>query len=58
MSPELWSQFLKGQAPAMQGLMGNYLEQSRVMFLQMQEQMAKQAESLFPIVPGFTAPKR
>jgi polyhydroxyalkanoate synthesis repressor PhaR len=55
MNPELWAQFVNGQAPAMQGLMGNYLEQSKSMFLQMQEQMAKQAETLFP---GFTAPKR
>jgi len=58
MSPELWTQFLNGQAPVMQGLMGNYLEQSKQMFVQMQEQMAKQAESLFPAVPGFTPPKR
>jgi polyhydroxyalkanoate synthesis repressor PhaR len=55
MNPELWTQFLNGQAPAMQGLMGKYLEQSKNMFLQMQEQMAKQAETLFP---GFTNPRR
>jgi polyhydroxyalkanoate synthesis repressor PhaR len=55
MNPELWSQFLNGQAPVVQGLMGNYLEQSKTLFLQMQEQMAKQAESLFP---GFATPKR
>src|SRR5450755_4751164 len=42
-SPELWAQFLNGQAPGVQGLMGNYLEQSRKMFEQMQEQMAQQA---------------
>jgi polyhydroxyalkanoate synthesis repressor PhaR len=58
MSPELWTQFLNGQAPVMQGLMGNYLEQSKQMFVQMQEQMAKQAESLFPGIPGITPPKR
>ena len=58
LSPELWSQFLSGQAPVMQGLMGNYLEQSKNMFLQMQEQVAKQAETLFPGMPGFTPPKR
>ena len=58
LSPELWTQFLNGQAPAVQGLMGNYLEQSRNMFLQMQEQMAKQTESLFPGMPGFVPPKR
>ncbi|HEY9065553.1 MAG TPA: polyhydroxyalkanoate synthesis repressor PhaR [Burkholderiaceae bacterium] len=57
-SPELWTQFLNGQAPIVQGLMGNYLEQSRQMFLQMQDQMAKQAGALFPGVPGFTPPKR
>ena len=48
MSPELWTQFLAGQAPAVQGLMSNYLEQSKNMFTQMQEQMTKQAGSLFP----------
>lgn len=58
MSPELWTQFLNGQAPVVQGLMGNYLEQSKHMFVQMQEQMAKQAETLFPGMPGFIPPKR
>jgi polyhydroxyalkanoate synthesis repressor PhaR len=57
-TPELWTQFLNGQAPAVQGLMGNYMEQSRKMFLQMQEQMAKQAGALFPGMPGFMPPKR
>jgi len=57
-SPELWTQFLNGQAPAVQGLMGNYLEQSKAMFLKMQEQMAKQAETLFPGMPGFTPPPK
>mgnify|MGYP003433248819 CR=1 FL=1 len=58
LSPELWTQFLNGQAPVVQGLMGNYLEQSKNMFLQMQEQMTKQAEALFPGMPGFVQPKR
>jgi len=52
MSPELWTQFLNGQAPVMQGLMGNYLEQSKSLFLQMQEQMTRQAETLFPGMGG------
>ena len=56
MNPELWTQFLQGQAPAMQGLMGNYLEQSKAMFMQMQEQMTKQAETLFPAYGVLTAP--
>ena len=57
-TPEMWSQFLNGQAPVVQGLMGNYMEQSRKMFVQMQEQMAKQAGALFPGMPGFMPPKR
>ena len=57
-TPEMWSQFLNGQAPVVQGLMGNYLDQSRKMFGQMQEQMAKQATTLFPGMPGFIPPKR
>jgi polyhydroxyalkanoate synthesis repressor PhaR len=58
MTPEVWNQFLVGQAPVVQGLMGSYLEQSKNMFLQMQEQMTKQAETLFPGMPGFIPPKR
>jgi polyhydroxyalkanoate synthesis regulator protein len=38
--------------------MGNYLEQSRKMFAQMQAQMAKQAGALFPGMPGFVPPKK
>ncbi len=57
-TPEMWSQFLNGQAPVVQNLMGNYMDQSRKMFAQMQEQMAKQAGALFPGMPGFKPPKR
>jgi polyhydroxyalkanoate synthesis repressor PhaR len=57
-TPELWTQFLNGQAPMMQGLMGSYLEQSKNLFMQMQEQMAKQAGTLFPGVPGFPGTKK
>jgi polyhydroxyalkanoate synthesis repressor PhaR len=57
-NPELWAQFLNGQAPMVQNLMGNYLEQSRHMFVQMQEQMAQQAATLFPALGGKTGPKR
>jgi len=54
-TPEMWTQFISGQAPMMQGLMGNYLEQSKNLFVQMQEQMGKGA--LFPL-SGFVAPKK
>ncbi|MGZ8260750.1 MAG: polyhydroxyalkanoate synthesis repressor PhaR [Caldimonas sp.] len=45
---EMWAKFLSGQAPMVQNLMGSYLEQSRKIFMQMQEQLHKQTESLFP----------
>ena len=57
-TPEAWAQLLTGQNAAMQGLVGSYLEQSKNMFAQMQEQMAKQAESLFPGMGGLHTPKR
>ncbi len=57
-TPEMWAKFLNGQAPVVQGLMGNYMERSRNMFVQMQEQMSKQAVALFPGMPGFVPPKR
>jgi polyhydroxyalkanoate synthesis repressor PhaR len=56
-TPEMWSQYLSGQAPLVQGVIGNYLEQSRKMLLQMQEQMARQAVTIFPGMPGFKPPK-
>ncbi len=45
--PEVWSQFLAGQAPMMQSMMGSYMEQSKNMFMQMQEQMQSQTRSMF-----------
>jgi polyhydroxyalkanoate synthesis repressor PhaR len=50
-TPELWTQFMSGQAPMMQGLMGNYLEQSKNLFVQMQEQMNAQTGKLFTGFP-------
>lgn len=38
-SPEIWAQLMNVQNPMMQGLMGNYVEQSKNMFEKMQEQM-------------------
>ncbi len=57
-SPELWTQFLNGQAPQVQGVMSTYMEQSRSMFAQMQEQMSAQAGMLFPGIPAIVPPKR
>ena len=52
LDPQAWTNFLQGQAPVVQGLMGTYLEQSKAMFEQMQEQIAKQAETLFTPLAG------
>jgi polyhydroxyalkanoate synthesis repressor PhaR len=57
-TPEMWAQFMTGQGSAMQGLVGAYLDQSKSLFTQMQEQMAKQAGSLFQGIPGLPASKR
>ena len=57
-TPEAWAQMFGGQTPLMQGLMGNYLEQSKSLFQQMQEQMKEQAGALFQGVPGFGTGKR
>ncbi len=55
LSPEIWAQFFKAQGPIMQGMMGNYLEQSATMFVDMQEQVRKQARGIFgnlaPLAP-------
>ena len=56
-TPEMWTQFITGQAPMMQGLVGNYLEQSKKLFAQMQEQMGKQTGAIFPL-GGFGAGKK
>jgi polyhydroxyalkanoate synthesis regulator protein len=37
--PEAWSKMLNLQNPMMQSLMGNYMEQSKDLFMKMQEQM-------------------
>ena len=55
LTPEVWKQFLQMQAPGMQGMIGNYLEQSAKVFMEMQEQMQKQARGMFGAFqfPGF-----
>ena len=58
-TPDAWAQMMTGQAPMMQGLMGNYLEQSKHLFAQMQEKMQEQLKvgGLFPGMPGLTPKK-
>ena len=44
---ELWTQFMSMQAPMMQAMMGNYIDQSKNLFMQMQEQMNAQTRNMF-----------
>jgi polyhydroxyalkanoate synthesis regulator protein len=39
------------QAPAMQGMLGNYLEQSAKLFMDMQQRMQDQTRGLFSAFP-------
>jgi polyhydroxyalkanoate synthesis regulator protein len=54
-TPEAWSQMLNIQNPLMQNLMGSYMEQSKDLFLKMQEQMQK-SSNLFPGFPFAKTP--
>ena len=53
---EVWSQFLTFQGPAMQSLMQTYLEQSKNMFAQMQDQLQSQTRNMFNALGGFAKP--
>jgi polyhydroxyalkanoate synthesis repressor PhaR len=53
MNTEVWTQFLNGQAPVVQNLMSSYLEQSKALFAQMQDQVTEQTKTFFPGMPGF-----
>lgn len=50
---DLWAQFLNFQGPALQSMMGAYVEQSKKMFQQMQEQLESQTRNMFT---GFQFP--
>src|SRR6476659_7457974 len=51
LTPDLWKQFMQMQAPAMQGMLGNYLEQSAKLFMDMQQRMQDQTRGLFTAFP-------
>lgn len=50
-NPEMWTQFMNVQGPIMQGMMNNYIEQSKSLFIQMQEQMQSQTRNIFSAFP-------
>ena len=49
--PEMWTQYVNMQAPMIQSMMSNYIEQSKNLFVQMQENMQNQARSMFNTFP-------
>ena len=51
LSADAWSEFIKMQGPAIQGLMGRYLEQSANAFMEMQQQLQQQTRNLFSTFP-------
>jgi len=51
LSADAWSEFIKMQGPAIQGLMGHYLEQSANAFMEMQQQLQQQTRNLFSTFP-------
>ncbi|MGE5665772.1 MAG: polyhydroxyalkanoate synthesis repressor PhaR [Betaproteobacteria bacterium] len=56
--PEMWTQFVNLQGPMVQSMMSNYIEQSKNLFVQMQENMQNQTRSMFGNFPptGFPFP--
>ena len=55
LNQDWWNQYLSFQGPAMQSLISSYMDQSRNMFLQMQEQLQSQTRNMFTgfPFPGF-----
>ena len=51
LNSETWGEFVKMQGPAIQGLMGRYLEQSANAFMDMQQQLQAQTRNLFGNLP-------
>lgn len=56
--PEVWAQFMAGQAPVLQSAMNNYIEQSKNLFVQMQDQMQGQTLNMFNAFPFTPVPPK
>lgn len=46
-SPEMWTQFMSMQTPMIQTMMSSYIEQSKKLFVQMQDQVEQNTRSMF-----------
>jgi polyhydroxyalkanoate synthesis repressor PhaR len=57
MQSDMWSQFMNFQGPAMQTMMSTYMDQSKKMVHQMQDQLQNQTRTMFTGIqlPGFPA---
>jgi polyhydroxyalkanoate synthesis repressor PhaR len=60
---DLWAQFMNFQGSAMQGMMSAYMDQSKNVFMQMQDQLQNQTKNIFagfpfPGFPGTPAPQK
>ena len=60
---DLWAQFMNFQGSAMQGMLSAYMDQSKNVFMQMQEQLQNQTKNMFtgfpfPGFPGQAAPQK
>jgi len=53
--PEVWAQFMSVQAPVLQNMMSSYIDQSKNLFVQMQDQMQDQTRNMLSVFP-FTPP--
>jgi polyhydroxyalkanoate synthesis repressor PhaR len=54
-APDVWTQMMTAQTPAVQTMMNSYVEQSKTMLSQMQDKMQDQTRALmaaFPFAPG------
>ena len=49
--PETWTQFMNVQTPMMQNMMNSYVEQSKNLFVQMQDKMQDQTRTIFSTFP-------
>jgi polyhydroxyalkanoate synthesis repressor PhaR len=49
--PEAWTQFVNMQSPMVQTMMTSYIEQSKNLFVQMQENMQSQTRNMFAGFP-------
>ncbi len=49
--PEVWAQFMNVQTPMLQNMMNSYIDQSKNLFVQMQDQLQDQTRSMLKTFP-------